>query len=155
MAFSRDLADLHPKALLAFARFALEMAKAKIPFIVTSTARTRDEQEALYAQGREPLLVVNSLRRKAGLPPISEKFNRKKVTWTKNSRHLPRELGSVAFDFAILKTPTSVCWDPKADIDGDSIPEYEEAGRIAEKCGLKWGGRWKTPDYPHLEVEID
>ncbi len=30
-------------------------------------------------------------------------------------------------------------------------PEYDNIGPLGEKCGLKWGGRWKTPDRPHYE----
>jgi peptidoglycan L-alanyl-D-glutamate endopeptidase CwlK len=30
-------------------------------------------------------------------------------------------------------------------------PFYAEIGPIGEAAGLKWGGRWKTPDRPHYE----
>lgn len=154
---SRRLEDLDPRLLEKFAYFAMEMAKAKIPFIVTSTLRTYAEQEALYAQGRKPLVIVNALRRAVGWAPLSNSGNRRRVTWTMKSRHLPKVPSnkSIAFDIAILKTPSSVCWDPKADIDADGVPEYEEAGRIGEKCGLIWGGRWSKPDYPHFELKLE
>jgi hypothetical protein len=29
--------------------------------------------------------------------------------------------------------------------------DYEEAGKIAEDLGLEWGGRWKSPDAPHIQ----
>ncbi len=37
---------------------------------------------------------------------------------------------------------------------GKYMPEslkYAEIAPIGEKCGLKWGGRWKSPDRPHYE----
>ena len=46
-----------------------------------------------------------------------------------------------------------IVWDIKADVDADKVPDYAEAGAIAEKCGLVWGGNWQTfKDYPHLEL---
>lgn len=36
----------------------------------------------------------------------------------------------------------------------DNLP-WLELGRIAERCGLEWGGRWRRfPDRPHVEDRI-
>ena len=65
---------------------------------------------------------------------------------------------SEAVDFAIIKNNSSVTWDLKADVNADSIPDYEEIGKIGESVGLTWGGRFKNskgepqPDCPHLQV---
>ncbi|MCC6347894.1 MAG: M15 family metallopeptidase [Nitrospirales bacterium] len=108
--------------------FAVRMASAGIPFMFTCTYRSSEEQSALYAQGR-----INPGRI---------------VTWTLKSKHCEGK----AFDIAILKDgkPT---WDVKVSVDGDTIPDYEEAGKIGEALGLVWGGRWKTPDCPHFQVK--
>jgi len=43
-------------------------------------------------------------------------------------------------------------------VDGDAIPDYEEAGKIGESLGLRWGGRFnnskgkRIPYYPHFEI---
>jgi peptidoglycan L-alanyl-D-glutamate endopeptidase CwlK len=103
------------------------MAEVGIPWMLTCTYRSQDEQDKLYAQGRT----------KPG----------KKVTWVKVSRHTSR----VAFDIAILKDKKPV-WDIKININNNEIPDYTEAGQIGEECGLVWGGRWSTPDFPHFEL---
>jgi peptidoglycan L-alanyl-D-glutamate endopeptidase CwlK len=91
---------------------------------ITCTYRSQEEQDTLYAKGRtEP---------------------GRKVTWTKHSYHTQRR----AVDFA-LKIPDP--WDMKVDIDHDKIPDFLEVGALAETFGLTWGGRWDTPDYPHVQ----
>lgn len=34
------------------------------------------------------------------------------------------------------------------------VGPWETAGAEAEKLGLVWGGRWKHPDRPHLELAV-
>lgn len=133
--------------------------RAGITVMITCVDRDELEQMALYAQGREPLDKVNVKRNLANMLPITEAKN-KIVTWTLNSKHIPvivklDDKGnpvkkSRAFDFAVVKNgiPT---WDIKADVDVDGEKDYMEAGIIGEALGLQWGGRWKSPDYPHLQ----
>lgn len=157
---SRDIKDLTPTMQLLYANFAMAMAAAGHPFIVTSTARMTKTQIALYAQSRQSLDEVNALRKIAGMPPITEKENQKPVTWTLKSMHLidlddsdPNNDKSKAFDIALVdpKNPKAVIWNTKVDVDGDKVPDYIEAGKIGESVGLVWGGRWKNPDYPHFQ----
>jgi len=124
---SRDINELTPETRNKYLAFAVEMGLADIDFIVTCTYRSQEEQDALYAQGRT----------KPG----------KRVTWTRNSRHTIR----TAFDIAIMVNGKLV-WNPNLDADGDGVAEYTEAGRIGEKVGLTWGGRWTTPDAPHFQL---
>lgn len=124
---SRKIEDLVPQLQEKYRLFAAKMADAGLDFIVTCTYRPQVEQNALYAQGR------------TSPGPI--------VTWTRNSRHKNRR----AFDFAIIKHGKPV-WDIAADTNSDGHPDYDEAGQIAESCGLKWGGRFKRPDRPHCEI---
>jgi peptidoglycan L-alanyl-D-glutamate endopeptidase CwlK len=155
---SRKIEDLTPKMQLFFSQFKAKMEAAKIPFIVTCTARSVKEQQALYAQGRETLEDVNVLRKMAGLPPISEAENKYKVTWTFASKHIvDLEDGNLdndksrAFDIAITKDGKAI-WDVKVNVNKNDEPDYIEAGKIGESVGLKWGGRFKSPDYPHFEL---
>lgn len=157
---SRDIKDLTPKMQELYTKFAQAMARAGHPFIVTSTARTVKEQMALYAQGRQVLWEVNSLRKICGLPPITAEENRKCVTWTMKSEHLidlddsdPNNDKARAFDIVLAdpKKSKSIYWNPKVDIDADGVPDYIEAGKIGESVGLVWGGRWSNPDYPHFQ----
>ena len=46
-----------------------------------------------------------------------------------------------AFDVAFRVGETGISWDGP----------WEAIGVIGERCGLKWGGRWRRPDRPHFE----
>jgi peptidoglycan L-alanyl-D-glutamate endopeptidase CwlK len=119
--------------------------EAQVPFIVTSTRRTDDEQIALFAQGRQNLAAVNILRMAARLRPITEKENQYTVTnldgILKKSMH---QLG-LALDVVPMRwgQPT---WPPGSD------PAWMDIGLIGEASGLEWGGRWVGfPDRPHYQ----
>ena len=126
--------------------------------IVTSVDRDYKEQYAYFCQGREPLEVVNKFRKIAGLSPIKQSENQKKVTWTLNSKHVvnpdDEKLDndkSRAFDFAILYG-RQVSWDVKADVDNDQIPDYLECAMVGESLGLYSGRHFKNADFPHLQI---
>lgn len=153
--------DMHPELARRFERFSALMAEAGVPFALNSVLRTLDEQTAYYAQGRKPLDHVNALRAKAGMYLLAAKENTYTVTNTMNSRHLPRKivlpdnttvLKSVAFDIKVLRGDKTPTWDEKYDGDKDGIPDYEEAARIGEECGLIAGARWSFKDWPHFEL---
>jgi len=126
--------------------------------IITSVDRDYKEQQALYAQGREPLEVVNYKRELAGLPRITGTENTRKVTWTLNSKHivnldderLDNDV-SYAFDFGLLDKDGRYIGDVKADVNANNIADYLECALIGEGLGLYSGRKFKNPDYPHLE----
>lgn len=124
---SRKIADCIPEIQEKFAAFAVKMAETGIPFMLTSTTRTQEDQDALYAQGRSAPGKI--------------------VTWTRQSKHIKGR----AFDIAILKDGKPV-WDLKVNVNKNDLPDYDEAGRIGEAVGLRWGGRFPRPDRPHFEV---
>ncbi len=177
---SRRLQDLHP-IVAGMCRTFQALCKDKgIDVRITSTLRTEAEQLALFAQGRKSLREVNALRAEAGLPPITEKENKLRVTNSLTSLH---QFGC-AFDVVLtplhppldkggtkegLNPPLDkgghgglyplskgrmeggVTYDIKADINKNQIPDYEELGRIGESVGLTWGGRFKFRDYCHFQ----
>ena len=154
---SRKIEDMTVKMQQMFSAFKAKMDIAKIPFIVTCTARSVKEQQALYAQGKETLKDTNTLRAMAGMSLITEAENKSKVTWTMASKHIVDLDDSNkdndkarAFDFAILKDGKAT-WDIKVNVNNNDVSDYMEAGIIGESAGLKWGGRFKSPDYPHFE----
>lgn len=151
---STNIKDLTPKMQALYEKFRAKMLENGINFKVTCTARTYDEQLALYAQGRKSLKETNALRKKAGLQPITEKENTKKVTWTLNSKHIiDKEKGITkarAFDIVLI-TDGRANWDLKVDVNKDLVPDYKEAAEIGKSVGLKPGAYFKNPDYPHFE----
>lgn len=155
---SRKLEDLVPELENKARVWLIKCEEAGLKVIITCTARSFQEQMALYAQGRQDIDEVNRLRQLAGMNPILPQDNHKKVTWTMASKHIINLYDDISdndkargFDFAIVKNG-KVIWDIKVDIDDDDVPDYEEAGMIGESLGLIWGGRWHTPDYPHLQL---
>jgi peptidoglycan L-alanyl-D-glutamate endopeptidase CwlK len=123
---SRKITDLDPDTQELYWLFAEAMARARIPFLVTSTFRSQDEQNRLFEQGRTTQGKV--------------------VTWTRNSQHTKRN----AFDIAILKNgqPT---WNTKLSVNDNDTPDYQEAGTIGEMVGLTAGVFWHTPDPCHFQ----
>lgn len=119
---------VHPK-LVQVAVEALEMSP--YDFGISQGVRTKEQQEALYAQGRT----------KPG--PI--------VTWTLNSKHLPQSDGyGHAIDIAIY-IKGKLTWNEHYY---DAVSDYFKAA--AKRIGVKliWGGDWKRKDRPHYEIVI-
>lgn len=145
---TRDFDKLHPVVRRKLNRF-IALCKANgLEFVVTQTMRLHLEQKAFYAQGREPLALVNELRLDAALPSISEVQNARKITWVRTSVH---EFG-LAFDIALKGLGgKGVHWDTKADINAKGGPDYDEVGLLGEQCGLIWGGRFRGKDLVHFE----
>lgn len=153
---SIEISELSPSMQDKYNTFDFKMKEKGIPYKLTCTGRTIVQQMALYTMGRLPLVEVNRFRWIAGLWLITEEEN-KKVTWTLNSKHVMNMFDdalnndcSHAFDIAIIKNG-NIRWDLKVDVNMNMIPDYEEAGKIGEECGLTWGGRWKNADYVHFE----
>lgn len=139
--------EMQPKAR----EFIKRLRESGIPFAVTSTLRTADEQKALFAQGRMELETVNLLRRLAMMPEIDMRENAYTVTncdgFLKKSRH--------QYGRSIDVVPASrgaPIWPAGDD------PRWPMIGEIGEACGLEWGGRWTKekhgidPDYPHYQL---
>ena len=148
---SRKLEDLYEPLRLVLEE-ALEEAKEKgLKVLVTCTLRSPEEQQALYAQGRESVSKVNKKREAVGLVRIKEVAN-KKVTWTLKSYHTC-EPKSMAFDFAIGSSG-KVFWDLKVDVNDNDIPDYREFAEIckSKNPNIEWGGDFRTTkDCPHIQ----
>lgn len=153
---SRDVNNFEtPELALAFQR---KCKEAGHDIIFTSVDRDYREQFAYYCQGREPLDTTNRFRKIAGLPPITQLENRKKITWTLNSKHIVNldderldNDKARAFDFGIVYNGKYIT-DVKADVDKDNIEDYKECALIGESLGLISGMRFKNSDFPHLEL---
>ena len=156
---SRDLKELTPELFDKYQLFNVRMGEAGLVHVVTCTSRSILEQMALYTMGRLPTRDVNRFRQVAGLLMIDDSNNRK-VTWTLDSPHVTNMYDddlnndrARAFDIAILNKQGQAVWDLKVSVNGDDIPDYEEAAIIGESVGLVCGGRWRNPDWPHYQLE--
>lgn len=144
---SRRIEDLTPRMQGKIRTFE-ERLEAAVPgvFKRSCTFRSQQEQNALWKRGRCALAIVNEAYLAAGLAPITEAENSRPVTWTVLSAHTNRE----AVDYYIERDG-KYCTDMKVDTDGDNLSDWEEFGRVADVCGLEWGGRWRKPDIPHVQ----
>jgi peptidoglycan L-alanyl-D-glutamate endopeptidase CwlK len=128
---SRSLNDLHPKVRKLAEKLILRAMENGTPIIITQTYRTKEEQDALYAQGRTaPGRVVTNARG-------GESYHNY----------------GLAFDVAIIGRDGKVRWENDADVNANGVSDWEEVGRIGEELGLEWGGRWqeKKRDAPHFQ----
>ena len=119
------LVGVHPE-LVRVVELAIRLTT--VDFVVTAGNRTKEEQAALYAQGRT----------KPG--PV--------VTWTLNSNHI----GGRAVD-VVPFVNGAVEWDNNGKLG--LWPRIAEAFESAAKelgVPLVWGGRWAKPDRPHFEL---
>jgi len=119
---------------------------------ITCTYRTPAEQQALYAQGREGLDIVNMKRAAVKLPSIRAEENEHKVTWTLRSRHT--RYPSEAIDVVPAIDPDGPEGPLKVRVDFDDLGHFRPLVPLAEKFGLISGGAWGHPDWPHLELPI-
>jgi len=122
MTNSRDLNELEPETRKRAIAFLEEAKKRGYRVLVTSTFRSAQSQNELYAQGRtKPGMKVTNAR--AG------------YSWH-NFR--------MAFDIVPLTANGKADWN--------NTKAFRELGELGETFGLEWGGRWsKFPDMPHFQ----
>jgi len=84
----RSIDELDDRVKDTVRNFTDHLDSNKIPYVILETRRTKEVQEAYYAQGREPLSRINALRSLAGLNPIGEAEGKRIITWTRKSKHI-------------------------------------------------------------------
>jgi peptidoglycan LD-endopeptidase CwlK len=136
------LSKVHPELARRVRALVSRLSQAGLRVEVVQGLRTWDEQAALFAQGRETLTVVNSLRRKAGLAPLSADENRRRVTDARAGQS--NHNYGLACDLCPFKGNVPD-WNAPAAV-------WKQIGAAAKAAGLKWGGDWQRPDRPHVEL---
>lgn len=107
---------------------------------ISETFRLLTTQMAYYSRGRMDAADVKRMYAAAGLYTPTDEECKTKNTWTLQSKHLEGK----AIDFVPVKDG-KLWWNAPKEV-------WEIMGEIGEECGLAWGGRWNTPDYPHFEI---
>ena len=123
---SRNIDDLDPRVAALCRKHLAACDAADIDILVTSTYRSRDSQDALYAQGRTA--------------PGAKVTNAKGGQSFHNYR--------LAYDVVPLRNGKPV-W-------GTSKPEdaalWKKVGELGVAAGLEWAGHWKTlKEFPHFQ----
>ena len=135
---SSRISDLEPDTRKKCEQFIEMCRKHGFPVAICATTRTPDEQELLYAKGRsrpgEPCHHRDGKRPvgTCSVHPLGATVTQLRFGWHNTGR---------AFDFLFVTPAGKRTWEGP----------WEEAGLIGEELGLVWGGRWKSPDRPHLE----
>jgi hypothetical protein len=143
----RMLAGLAPNAKPKFELFLrdLDTAIGEDRYIVYEGHRTRQVQEAYYAQGRETLDKVNVLRKAAGLYLLKSEKDNYTITWTLKSKHID----GLAMDVLPVDGRGNPTWDL-----AHYRKTFEDIRNCGRAAGLDCGADWPEPkrDWPHYEV---
>jgi peptidoglycan L-alanyl-D-glutamate endopeptidase CwlK len=142
------LIDLNKETYYIANHAIAELQDLKIPHVITSTKRTLEEQQALYAQGREKLEEVNRLREIAGMRPIGIGENGYTVTNCDGIKNKSNHQSGDAIDIVPMENGKPI-WPDSKDRRWNTI------SFVMIKHGFEWGGNWKLfPDFPHYQRVI-
>jgi peptidoglycan L-alanyl-D-glutamate endopeptidase CwlK len=120
----RDITLCHPRLQFLADHLVEECNKQGLKIKISETLRTREEQDALYAQGRT----------KPG----------KIVTNAPGSSCSSYHQWGTAFDF--FRNDGKGAYNESGQF-------FEKVGAIGAALGLEWGGNWKTiVDKPHFQL---
>lgn len=129
------LVGVHPYLSRRMERILNAMDALGFPMFVVEGVRSKDRQQALYAQGRTtPGAIVSNAD---GVVKLS--LHQKQVTGYGH-----------AVDCAFIDDPLTTkieTWDDKQP--------WEVYGHMAEAFGLTFGGHWTFKDRPHVELSLN
>jgi len=115
------------------------------PLLVWEVFRSREQQRALYAQGR-----TDAELRKVGYSD-DEIIQYRKQGYLSSKSVVTKILNP---KYHGTGRAMDCCWlvDDKPTWD---VPDewWQTYGQAAEAHGLKWGGRWRMRDLPHVQYE--
>jgi hypothetical protein len=149
----RSLDVLKPEFRRRLEDYLSRAAAAGYRLYVFETGRTDGVQAAYCLQGRAPLAEVNAARAREGLYFLNAAGNASKITEDPPAglRTVYKERGhgnGTAADIVLMSDKGNLLWPPRAP------DAWLELGRIAEECGLVWGGRWPPID-PKTGLGVD
>ena len=127
----KRIALLHPKLRSEAADILIECEKANVGIRITSTFRTPEEQNGLYAQGRtKPGSIVTNAK-----------------AWQSYHQY------GLAVDICLLHKDGSISYSATEDVDNDKIADWSEVTKIFKAKGWEWAGDWKGnfKEKPHYQ----
>lgn len=128
----RDIKQLHPKLQNKINELLSLCAKNGITIGISECLRTKEEQDALYAQGRTKPGSI--------------------ITNCKGSTYSSMHQWGVAFDF-YLKMDVDGDGSISDDAFNNSTKLFNKVGELGKSIGLEWGGSWKSIcDMPHFQL---
>ncbi len=150
---SRKIEDLDPDVAEALRSAENELQVLGIPHIIWCTARTQLEQIAQYAQHRAELLVVQALRKIAGMRPLDPSENTYTITEADGVFGLSNHQGRRAVDIVATTEKGNATWDYRTYAD-----RYKAIKELMKRHGFEAGADWMTkPDgtpSPYADVGL-
>lgn len=129
-----DIDGLHPTVQEKGNELIQRAEKLGISVVITDDYRSADEQDRLYAQGRETAGAI--------------------VTNARGGQSMHNY--GLAIDYAIKNKSGDVIWDIHYDGNGNGHSDWFEVAEIGKELGFRWGGDWSSfKDYPHLEMTFN
>lgn len=141
------LEKLHPKikdkAITAYKHVTTNLFGKRVRLRIAYGVRTKEEQTALFAQGRTVLFDAKGKR-------LGKVTN---AQWWQTMHFY-----GLAFDIVVLYdvdnngTFEVASWDLVKDLDEDGKADWREAIDYLKSQGFEWGGDWKFKDAPHFQM---
>ena len=123
-ASEKRLAQVNPELARRVRTLVSKLAGQGYKLEVTQGLRTVEEQNALYAQGRT----------RRGVPVTDARGGYSYHNY------------GLAVDFALVMPNGKLGWP-------EPHPVWAAIGREAALHGLEWGGSWRKPDLPHVQLK--
>ncbi|GAA0597661.1 peptidoglycan L-alanyl-D-glutamate endopeptidase CwlK [Virgibacillus siamensis] len=109
-----------------------EAAQHGISVVITEKFRTKKEQNELYAQGRTASGNI--------------------VTYAKGGESYHNY--GLAVDYALKNDNGEIIWNTSYDGNNNGQADWFEVADLAKELGFEWGGDWRNPDFPHLQMDF-
>ena len=120
----RDITLCHPRLQLLAGQLVEECSRQGLSIKIGETLRTKEEQDALYAQGRTRPGAI--------------------VTNAPGSSYSSYHQWGTAFDF--FRNDGNGAYNEEGRF-------FDQVGMIGQSLGLEWGGSWKSiVDKPHFQL---
>ena len=164
---SRDLRHLSPKMRGVAVEHQERMAALGWDLLIYSTRRSHEEQARLFRQGRpysEIVARAELLRDKYGRQDLHDVLlgvgpqHGRRVTNAApgQSAHNPNAHGlALAYDAVPMRDGVPLWqWSKTSAVTGKRIvcDWWQDFGSVIIGLGVEWGGKWRRPDGPHVQV---
>lgn len=112
--------------------------------------------DGLRADVREAALRLVQEARAAGVPVVVASTTRTpaeqdrlcRTGYSRLCGDTSAHTMGLAFDVALLDSGGRPAWPT----DDAGLARWERVGALGEALGLVWGGRWRSPDWPHFQA---
>lgn len=136
---------VHPTAREKFKAVLKDVRGHGLPLFVWEVYRSREQQRALYAQGR-----TNAELLKVGYTP--EEIARYRAQGYLASKPVVTKILNPRYHGT--GRAMDCCWLIQGKLSWNAPAEWwQKYGSAAKAHGLKWGGDWKMKDYAHVQWE--